>query len=309
VIYTVTLNPAVDKTVVIPNFLAGEVNRIQDMRVDAGGKGINVSKCLKSLEMDSTVATFLGGSSGEKIRALLTEQKLTILEISVPGETRTNVKIVDTAQHKNTDINEPGPKVSEEMLLQLRDLLAEHVKPNDVVVLAGSLPKGADTALYGQWVEFFGARGARVVLDADGEAMRKGVGAKPYFVKPNDIELAGLVGKPLATEEQLISAGRQLQNAGIHEVLISRGEKGALYISQEGVYKAEGLRVPVLSTVGAGDSMVAAVAYGFEKGMSLPDRLRLAVAMGTASVMCSGTQAPSGTEVWKLFEQVHIEEV
>ena len=110
----------------------------------------------------------------------------------------------------------------------------------------------------------------------------------------------------METEEDLILAGRELQNSGIREVLISRGEKGALYLSQEGIYRAEGLCVPVLSTVGAGDSMVAAVAYGFEKKLTAEDRLRLAVAMGSASVTCSGTQAPDSRLVWDLYEKVSV---
>lgn len=308
-IYTVTLNPAVDKTVLIPNFASGAVNRIQDMRIDAGGKGINVSKCLQSLGMDSVVCAILGGSSGEKILSLLKDQGLAVLSVSVAGETRTNLKIVDTEQHENTDINEPGPEVSDATFEKLCREIEERIIPGDVVILSGSLPKGSKTELYREWVESLGGLGAKVILDADGEPMRQGVQAKPYLVKPNDLELSRLIGRALIDEKAMIEAGRQLQAAGIPEVLISRGDKGAIYVAREGVYKADGLKVPVLSTVGAGDSMVAAMAYGYEKKIPAPDRLRLAIAMGSASVTCSGTQAPSAKQVWELFEKACVQEV
>lgn len=119
-IYTVTLNPAIDKTVEIPDFTAGKVNRIQSLRIDAGGKGINVTKCLANLGMESIAAMLLGGSSGEKIQQMLAEQNIKTLAVSVPGETRTNLKIIDPTGHSNTDINEPGPVVSEEALDALK---------------------------------------------------------------------------------------------------------------------------------------------------------------------------------------------
>ena len=308
-VYTVTLNPAVDKTVVIPNFEAGSVNRIQDMRIDAGGKGINVSKCIQSLGGTSVVCAILGGSSGRKILSMVENMGLDVLPVMVSGETRTNLKIVDVTKHENTDINEPGPEVTKEIFDELRQEIAKRIAPDDVVILSGSLPKGADAGLYREWCEYFRNLGVKVLLDADGEPMRQGIQAIPYLVKPNDMELSRLVGRELTTEDDLIAAGKQLQSSGIQEVLISRGEKGALYLTQEGIYRADGVKVSVLSTVGAGDSMVAAAAFGFEKGMGAPDRLRLAIAMGSASVTCSGTQAPTAELVWDLFEKVKVQEV
>lgn len=308
-VYTITLNPAVDKTVVIPNFASGTVNRIQNMRIDAGGKGINVSKCLQSMSVDSVVCTILGGSSGKKILSLVTEQGLNVLSVSVAGETRTNLKIVDTQQHENTDINEPGPLVPDEVIYRLQQIIAERITTGDVVIMSGSLPKGVQAELYRVWTDYFNGLGARVILDADGEQMRQGVKAKPYLVKPNDLELSRLIGRVLTGEDELVAAGKQLLDEGVQEVLISRGDKGAIYLAREGAYKADGVKVPVLSTVGAGDSMVAAMAYGYEKKMSAPDRLRLAIAIGSASVTCSGTQAPAAELVWELFDQVYIQEV
>ena len=203
-IYTVTLNPAVDKTVMIPNFTSGAVNRIQKIRIDAGGKGINVSKCLQRLGLDSTVCAILGGNSGNRILSTVKEMGLTVLAVTVDGETRTNLKIVDTERHENTDINEPGPAVGEDTLLELGERIAQGITAGDILILSGSLPKGVQPSLYGDWIRYFAALGVTVILDADGEPMRLGVQAKPGLIKPNDLELSRLVGKPLETEEIVV---------------------------------------------------------------------------------------------------------
>lgn len=308
-IYTVTLNPAIDKTVVIPRFTAGSVNRIQSLRVDAGGKGINVSKCLDHLGVKSTAAMIVGGTAGQQLTQMLGQLGISYLPTFVDGQTRTNLKVINPERGENTDINEPGPNVSEATLLELRNGLGEIILPGDLVILSGSLPKGADATLYKEWTDFFQSRGAQVFLDADGEAMRQGIQAVPYLIKPNDEELARLLGKPMQSLEDLLQAGHSLLETGIREVVISLGAKGALFLSEVGDFLADALTVPVRSTVGAGDSMVAAMAYGKEKNLPREQQIRLAVAMGAASVMCDGTQAPDKALVWDLAEQVKIQEV
>lgn len=308
-IYTVTLNPAIDKTVVIPNFSAGNVNRIQSLRTDAGGKGINVSKCLNSLGAKSISGALLGGSTGEQILSAMTQMGLNPLHVAVSGQTRTNLKIIDPERGENTDINEPGPEVSEASVLELRNRIGDKIRPGDIVILSGSLPKGAVPSLYREWTDFFNALGATVFLDADGEPMRQGILASPYLVKPNDLELSRIAGRELTGQEALIEAGEVLRKTGIREVVISLGAEGAIFLSADGRYKASSLHVPVLSTVGAGDSMVAAMAYGLEKGLPREKQIRLAVAMGAASVMCDGSQAPDAELVWQLAEKVEIQEV
>lgn len=304
-IYTVTLNPAIDKTVVIKNFNPGAVNRVKSVREDPGGKGINVSKCLKNLGAESTAAMILAGDTGRRLKTMVENLQIPVLAVWAEGENRTNLKIIDPERMENTDINEPGPAVNGKLLEELKLAIGSLIRPEDIVILSGSLPAGVDRSLYGAWTAYFRGLGACVYLDADGEPMHKGLAAVPYMIKPNDGELAALLGKNLTVEEML-QEGKRLHDTGIAEVVISLGGDGALFVNADGVFWAEGLKVEVKSTVGAGDSMVAAMAFGQARKLEREKMLRLAIAMGAASVMQSGTQSPEADLVWELAEQVKI---
>ena len=290
-IYTVTLNPALDKTVEIPGMALDTVNRITEMRTDPGGKGINVSKVIAKLGGESCAAGILGGGSGKMLEKLLEGEPFATRFRFVEGQTRTNLKIIDREGHTNTDINEPGLTVTDADLdALLHELLAE-LRPGDIVVLAGSLPKGAPQDTYRTWTAACKKAGARVFLDADGALLAEGLKAAPYLIKPNDDELSRLAGKKLETLEELTAEGRRLLERGIERVVISLGGRGALYLRKGSTIYAEGLKVPVGSTVGAGDSVVAALAYAEAQGLSEEEAVRLSTAAGAANVMCSGTQA------------------
>lgn len=290
-IYTVTLNPALDKTVEIPGFALDTVNRITTLRTDPGGKGINVSKVIAKLGGTSKALGILGGTSGHAIADKLHERGLDCDFCFVEGETRTNLKVIDPVNHTNTDINEPGLRVTESILNGLLWRLKTLLEPGDVVVLAGSLPAGAPKDTYRTWVSECRRAGAKVFLDADGELLAEGIEALPNLIKPNNDELSRLMGRTLETVEELRDAALSLLEKGIEEVVVSMGGRGALYVTREKTIYAEGLKVKVGSTVGAGDSVVAALAYAADTGMSLEDAVRLSTATGAANVMCSGTQA------------------
>lgn len=305
-IYTVTLNPALDKTVEIPGMALDTVNRITEMRTDPGGKGINVSKVIAKLGGESCAAGILGGESGKMLEKLLENENFTTQFRFVEGQTRTNIKIIDREGHTNTDINEPGLTVTAaELDALLRELLAE-LRPGDIVVLAGSLPKGAPQDTYRSWTAACKKAGARVFLDADGALLAEGIKAAPYLIKPNDGELSRLAGKKLETLEELTAEGRKLLERGIERVVISLGGCGALYLRKGSTIYAEGLRVPVGSTVGAGDSVVAALAYAEAQGLSEEEAVRLSTAAGAANVMCSGTQAAEREAVEALLPKVRF---
>lgn len=305
-IYTVTLNPALDKTVEIPGMALDTVNRITEMRTDPGGKGINVSKVIAKLGGESCAVGILGGGSGKMLEKLLKGEPFATRFRFVEGQTRTNLKIIDREGHTNTDINEPGLTVTDADLdALLRELLAE-LRPGDIVVLAGSLPKGAPQDTYRSWTAACKKAGARVFLDADGALLAEGIKAAPYLIKPNDDELSRLAGRKLETIEELTAEGQKLLERGIERVVISLGGRGALYLRKGSTIYAEGLRVPVGSTVGAGDSVVAALAYAEAQGLSEEEAVRLSTAAGAANVMCSGTQAAEREAVEALLPKVRF---
>lgn len=305
-IYTVTLNPALDKTVEIPGMALDTVNRITEMRTDPGGKGINVSKVIAKLGGESRAVGILGGESGRTLEKLLEGEPFATRFRFVEGQTRTNLKIIDREGHTNTDINEPGLTVTDvDLDALLHELLAE-LRPGDIVVLAGSLPKGAPQDTYRSWTAACKKAGARIFLDADGALLAEGIKAAPYLIKPNDDELSRLAGKKLETLEELTAEGRRLLERGIERVVISLGGRGALYLRRGSTIYAEGLRVPVGSTVGAGDSVVAALAYAEAQGLSEEEAVRLSTAAGAANVMCSGTQAAEREAVEALLPKVRF---
>ena len=303
-IYTVTLNPALDKTVEIPGMALDTVNRITAMRTDPGGKGINVSKVIAKLGGDSVALALLGGGTGRAIADALEEMGLRCELQFVEGETRTNLKVVDPVNHTNTDLNEPGISVTPAVLDGLLDRLIGLLQPGDLVVLSGSLPKGAPGDTYYTWVARCKEACAKVFLDADGALLAEGLRAAPDLVKPNQDELSRLVGHPLETVEALTDAAGALLADGVQKVVVSMGGKGALYVTRDTVLYAEGLKVPVGSTVGAGDSVVAALAVAETQGLSLEDTVRLSTATGAANVMCSGSQAAERSVIEELMPQV-----
>lgn len=309
-IYTVTLNPALDKTVEIPSLTVDSVNRITTMRTDPGGKGINVSKVIDKLGGKSIAIGILGGDTGRNIQTALKRMGLETDFCFVDGETRTNMKIIDPVNHTNTDINEPGVTVSKEILDALLDDLLEKISDGDIVVISGSMPKGSPEDTYYVWTKACREKGAKVILDADGALFATGVKAAPYLVKPNNHELSRFAGRTLETVEELTAEAKKLmQEYGIKKVVVSMGGDGALYVTENETIYAEGLKVPVGSTVGAGDSVVAALAVAEEKGSTLEDTVRLSTATGAANVMCSGTQAAEYEVIESLIPKVTFRNV
>lgn len=309
-IYTVTLNPALDKTVEIPSLTVDAVNRITSLRTDPGGKGINVSKVISKLGGKSIAAGILGGDTGRMILSALEDMKLETCFHFVEGETRTNMKIIDPVSRTNTDLNEPGVTVSEEILGGLLAELLGKIAEGDIVVISGSMPKGSPKDTYFTWTKAFREKGAKVMLDADGELLKAGLQASPYMIKPNNHELSAIVGRTLKTPEELAETARDfMREYGIAKIVVSMGGDGALYVTKDETIYAEGLKVPVGSTVGAGDSVVAALAVAEEKGMSLEEAVCLSTATGAANVMCSGTQPAEYEVIEKLLPKVVFRQI
>ena len=195
------------------------------------------------------------------------------------------------------------------MLEELLRQLLRRLQPGDLVVLAGSLPQGAPADTYGAWVRRCREAGAKVFLDADGEPLRRALAAGPYLVKPNAAELERVAGRALPTEADRIGAARALFAQGVQKVVVSLGGEGALYLTPKEIWRARAVPVPVGSTVGAGDSMVAALAAAEQCGAGLEQAIRLSMAAGAANVMSSGTQAAEKEQIESLMPRVKPERV
>ncbi len=307
VVITVTLNPALDKTVILPFFAVGKVNRIAKMRIDPGGKGINVSKAIQSLGGQSLAMGILGGEPGWYIKKALDEMGIENDFLLVSEPTRTNLKIIDPELHTNTDINEPGLPADKKNINCIFDRLKEKVLPGDIVVLAGKAPPGVEDSIFAQWIEQLHILGAKVYMDADGPLLFHGVTARPEMIKPNDEEFSRMMGRSFRSIDEIAAAAQELLCRGIEKVVVSLGEKGALFIRQGSAVYAKGLKVPVKSTVGAGDTTMAALVLGDARGDPWEKTIPFALAAGAASVMCEGTEAVSLEAVEALIEQVQLE--
>lgn len=308
-IYTVTLNPALDKTVVIPSFAVDQVNRITDVRLDPGGKGVNVSKVIANLGGTSLAVVALGGTAGKSWKQLLQDCGFALHVIPAAGETRTNIKIMDPVGHTNTDINEPGAMIAKEVLEEWIGWMQEVLQSEDILVLSGSVPSAVGTDIYARLVKLCGEKGIRTIVDAEGALLVNALKECPFLVKPNHHELAGYVGHELYTVEELVDAAKQMLAAGAQNVLVSLGDGGAVWCwcEENGTLRqlwAQAPHVQVVSTVGAGDSMVGAVAFGLEQKLTREDILRLAVASGTAAVTCDGSQAPTRGQILDVMERI-----
>ncbi|MFL0252862.1 1-phosphofructokinase [Clostridium neuense] len=305
-VITVTLNPAMDKTITVQDFELGKVNRVSKVRYDIGGKGINVSKVLKRFEIPSACTGFIGGGWKDTFEKELRNMGIDNYFVEVKEDTRTNIKVVDDKNKIYTDINEPGPRITEKELNDFTNKFKDICNENDVVVLSGGVCPNIPKNIYGTLTKIAKERGAFVILDAEGELLSEGIKEKPDIIKPNKHEFELLLNKKLDSEDDIVYEAKKLINNGLKKVLISLGEKGAILVSNEMVLYGEGLKVPVKSTVGAGDSMVAALIYSMINNFDNEETIKFAVATGAASVSLEGTQACDLNQVKSLIEKVNI---
>lgn len=300
-IVTVTLNPALDKTIQIDTFRISEVNRVLSVREDAGGKGINVSKLIHSLGGETIAVGAVAGAVGDFIEKQLDELGTPHDFVHTEGNTRTNTKIVDISLKTYTDINEPGTPLSQEALDQIEEKIFKYATEDGVVVFSGSIPSNVGKDIYGHWIKKVKAKGIKTILDADGELLKKGIEAGPYLIKPNIHELEMLYNKKFETREEAIRFAKNLLDYDIEIIALSMGGHGCAFITKDKIYFAKAIPVEVKSTVGAGDSMVAALAYAIQKNASLKEAIKLAVAAATASITNEGTQMGTKDQIefWK----------
>ncbi len=310
-VVTLTLNPALDRTVILDDLRPGHVHRARSTRSDAGGKGVNVAACLADWGVPVAAAGLLGQDNAGPFEALLAAKGIADRFVRIPGETRTNLKLVDGAGGDTTDINLPGLTVEAGSLDAVRAMLRQAVAPGTLVVLAGSLPGGVSPAIYAEIAAELRPLGARLVLDASGPALAAALAAPaealPFAVKPNRHELEEWAGRSLPDLAGVAAAARGLVARGIPLVVVSLGAEGALFATAEGTALAHPPATRVTSTVGAGDALVAGLVAGLHAGLDRLATARLALAFAAGKLTLPGANLPARDTVLALAGTVRVE--
>lgn len=282
-ILTLTLNPALDLTVSLDTLRAGAVNRASAQHSHAAGKGLNVAQVLADLGHQLTVSGFLGVDNCAPFEALIRRRGFVDGFVRVPGETRTNIKLVED-NGQVTDVNGPGPVVDEAAQRGLLELLDRWAPGHDAVVVAGSLPRGVTPEWLHALLERLKAMGLSVAFDSSGAALAAGLQATPWLIKPNTEELGDALGRPLESFADQQLAAQQLLDQGIEHVVVSQGEQGVNWFTQGAVLHSVPPSVTVASTVGAGDSLLAGMLHGLLSVEPADQTLRRATAIAAQAV-------------------------
>ena len=300
-IVTITLNPAIDRTLTIEKFAIGKVNRVVAEQSQAAGKGVNVAVMLADLGERVVVSGFLGEDNAEPYETLFTGRGIVDRFVRVDGATRTGLKIVD-GTGQTTDINFPGLTPTRAMVGLLGNRIEELVEKDRWFVLSGSVPAGAKPEIFAEVMDRIHAIGGKVVLDTSGAPLIPALARTPAVVKPNREELSELAGHALGTLEEIIrTARRQFIEKGVTLAVVSMGAEGSVFVNAEKALLAVPPTVVVRSTVGAGDAMVAGIVLGLKRGWPLEKIATLASSLGTYAVTRVGIGLES-SEVYRQFE-------
>lgn len=308
-IYTLTLNPAIDRELTVPEVEFDSVLRASQSRVDFGGKGFNVSRLLKNMGVASTAVGFLGGHAGELLQDGLQNLGISTDFVLIAGETRSNVSIVTQSHNRYIKINEEGPLVDAAKQKELLDKVDSLAKLGEWWVLAGSLPPGVADDFYAQVVKVLNKHEARAILDTSGEPLRLGCAEKPYLVKPNIEEAHTLTGLPMNTSTEIAVAAEEIRKMGAQNVVVSMGKVGALLQSSEGTWLTYSPKIEQKNPIGAGDSMVGGMVWAINQGISLKESLGWGVASGAATASLNGTEVGSPPLIEDLFSKVRFESI
>ncbi len=302
-VLTVTLNPALDMTAQLDTLEPGGVNLIGNSNVHAAGKGINVARVLNDLGHPVTVTGLLGIDNQDRFVELFAQHGIIDAFVRVSGANRQNIKLVEQSR-RVTDLNFPGIFVTDEAIERFVAQLASLAQSFELIVVAGSLPQGLPTEIFRQWLQSLRDQGKKVVLDTSGAALSAGLAARPWLVKPNEEELSQWAGKALNSEAELMAAGDRLAATGIDHVVISRGEKRVLWYHHHCWYRATPPSVQIVSTVGAGDTLVAGMCHGLSLSLEPTDTLAMATALSALAVSRTDVGVPDRQLVDDLAKQI-----
>ena len=304
---TVTLNAAVDTTYSVENFALDQVNRVGSKQALPGGKGINVARIANTLGAKVQATGFVAGQNGKFIQHELVREGIRNSFLEVAGESRVCLAIIDPVANTQTELLESGPSIPQEVFDSFAKHLLSITAEGSLVVFSGSLPGGLDSDAYAKLIEMLPEK--KVILDTSGPALKAGIAARPFMVKPNEDELAALFGKPVGDIPQVLEAGEKILQRGVEVVVISLGARGAVAMQGCEKYLATPPKLQPVSTVGCGDSLVAGMAVSFLRGESLADALRMGSACGAANALVPGAGQARLEDINRILPQVKIEQL
>jgi 1-phosphofructokinase family hexose kinase len=312
VIITVTLNAAIDKSLSVPNFRLGRRHRTVEQQTLAGGKGVNVARTLKSLGAPVIATGLAGGPTGTRIVEQLTEESILNDFVRIKEESRTNTAVHDPTTGQQTEINERGPAVTDREIELFQDKLMYLAGGADLVVFAGSLPRGVDADLYCELIRIVSKAGITTVVDTDGEPLRQAVRAEPHVISPNILEAEELVGHEFNDDEDMIIAVREMRGLGAREAIMTTPDGCFASVLEDGeplLYRVRIQPRETVATVGAGDAFLAGYIAARYAGASPAECLRQGVACGAESTQRLGAGLIDPATVARLVSETQVERV
>lgn len=303
-IYTLTPNPSVDRSITTAEISFNVVLRSQGVRLDWGGKGFNVSRSLQQIGIESLALGWVGGGTGKMLADGLQGLGIQTDFVWVEQDTRTNTMIIEAEGTWHIKVNEPGPPISAFDMEHLFLKVEGYARRGDLWVLSGSLPPDVPDDFYEKLITLFHERGARAYLDASGKALKLGCQARPHLVKPNAYEASQVVGFSIDDLEDAQRAALSFLRMGIEYFALTMGASGLLLASQQEMVFASPPKVHVRNTTGSGDSLLAGIIYAQSRGLDLVDVARWGVAMGSASVETEGVSEFAVERVQALLAEV-----
>jgi 1-phosphofructokinase family hexose kinase len=305
-IVTVTLNPAIDLTVFLDRLDVGGVNRARSQHRQAGGKGVNVSAMLGAWGLPGTATGFLGADNPELFVGLFHRHRIRDEFIRIPGETRTGIKIVSEDPRETTDLNFPGLQPTPAELRELEEKLRKLARPGRWFVLAGSLPAGLGSDFFAKTIDLLKRGGAKVAVDTSGNALKIAIDAGVDLIKPNAHELAEVLGHELADFPSCVEAARMVQREKVSHVVVSLGSGGALFVTPESALLAAAPPVKVVSTVGAGDSLLAGCLAGLVTGRPPEEVAKLGTAFAWCALEDVRRELPAAAEIQARLSRINV---
>lgn len=308
-ILTVTMNTSIDKLYLIESVQPETVMRVKEVHNTAGGKGLNVSRVAAKLGEPVTAMGFVGGFNGQYLESLISQPLVRCAFTHVQGETRSCINCWDLSCGRSTEYLEPGEPVTREDISRFLSDFESVLPEADVVAVSGSLPQGVPDDFYRGLIRRCREADIPVLVDTSGKRLAAAAEEKPFFIKPNEDEIAQLAGHSFSGLEEAVRALKELRAGGIPCVVLSMGGDGALLACEQGVFRGKPPRITPRNTVGCGDSMVAGFAVGFARRLPLEETFRMALAVSAANALSLFTGDFDPADYERLYPDVMIEKI